>query len=462
MKAQDTPWPYMLVCKAWYQILSSTPSLWTTFFVICDGRYSNIPHIPAMFDFYLRHSEDLPLTLYISVLFTTIKEDDTMSHVLFIDLLSRAYEVQHRWEDVHLCLECYAYHERVITGKTRHPNDLLLDINSMPALKKLSIDMPEDLPSHFRNCNVLALAHSDRLQYLRLRNVQVLFPTTSTRPVPIYLPNLHTLQLDSLREGTYDHIWALLSASSNVVSLKLDVTFLPEVEVEPTQPSTMSLFSLLKLERLSIRSCSFKQLLSFMDLIDFPSLRNLELLNFNLDNESLIGMARLFCRHPHSIVSLLVDVTSLDEHLSDSALEEFLGSFSELEHLKLDVAHCCTTPESLYRAFSAVLTRQRTAGQNRPLILSRLKALDLAGNVSLHKVGIPSAVKGVIMACKERYPAEFCISVKQDTLILAALRYEDIKAILVRPLLDDMEIRRCVTETFSVTIESEKVVCVMD
>lgn len=98
MKAQDTPWPYMLVCKAWFKILSSTPSLWKTFFVFCDGRYSEISHLPGMFELCLRYSKNLPLTLYISVTFSTaIKKDDAKSHALFMNLLSRVYEVQHRW-----------------------------------------------------------------------------------------------------------------------------------------------------------------------------------------------------------------------------------------------------------------------------------------------------------------------------------------------------------------------------
>ncbi len=64
MTKEDTPCPFMLVCKAWHEVISSNPTLWSAFFaLIFDKQYLDISHLRSMLDAYLQRSKNMPLTL---------------------------------------------------------------------------------------------------------------------------------------------------------------------------------------------------------------------------------------------------------------------------------------------------------------------------------------------------------------------------------------------------------------
>ncbi len=77
MTKADPPWPFLLVSKYWHNVTLSTPSLWSTLVALLkECRYSEISHLPSMFDTHLRRSGIAPLTL---VLRWSIISDSTFS-----------------------------------------------------------------------------------------------------------------------------------------------------------------------------------------------------------------------------------------------------------------------------------------------------------------------------------------------------------------------------------------------
>jgi len=107
----DPPFPFMLVCKWWHDVVLSNPSLWSTFIV---ANYSHITdddviHIPALLDIYLRRSRNKPLTLVLALstppttfhnisLFTVNLASDINLVNLSLELLHKAMEHRHRWQ----------------------------------------------------------------------------------------------------------------------------------------------------------------------------------------------------------------------------------------------------------------------------------------------------------------------------------------------------------------------------
>ncbi|KLO19961.1 hypothetical protein SCHPADRAFT_48361 [Schizopora paradoxa] len=465
MTARDTPWPYMFVCKTWYDALLSTPHLWTTFFAICDGRHPDVPRIASMFDHCLRRSVNEPLTLYICSSFRNWKEADAKNHTIVFNMIKRAYEQKHRWEDVRLSFHCQRFEapDEEPAGQAPAPIEFNLQLKDTTMLKKLGIDISgtERFASNPRRGRQLALMPSHHLQLLRIQNkdTNILLPSGSGKP--LHFPNLHTLDLDFALNGTHDQLWALLAASPNVVSLKLRLSFIPPHGPTSITPNTSTL-PFFKLHDLAIQANSTIQLSALLDRWDFPSLKKLKLLWFSLSNESLSEMTRVFTMHPHSIDSLLLDIIRIPqaESLEISALKTFFRSFSELEHLQVDSVVRYYIPDSFFRAFTKMISRP-DAGEDDQVgtdVLPRLKTLVLTASSANILVGdrSPGVIKNVILACKQRYPADFHIKVQQDDYAPSMCGELQLEEVAVRSLLEDMDVRRCVSEDFSVYVQVKK------
>ncbi len=89
-----------------------------------------------------------------------------------------------------------------------------------------------------------------------------------------------------------------------------------------------------------------------------------------------------------------------------------------------------------------VLSRPRPEDFAQCPILPRLTELDLTASPSefLAKHGAFSVAKDVIMACKQRYPSEFRVSIKCGSW------REELCDTSKRLLFEDVQIRQCVTE----------------
>ncbi|KLO19962.1 hypothetical protein SCHPADRAFT_48326 [Schizopora paradoxa] len=462
MTAKDPPWPYMLVCKAWYEILSSAPSLWTTILINCGGGYSRTIHLPSMLDYFLRHSKDMPLTLHISA--HIIFEDDESRHTLFLNLLGRAFQHQHRWEDVRLYLECAEQHSWSFEGRTCVPYDLNLDIERATMLKRLNIDLPEDLVFHFPKGNIprVTLARTDNLQYLRLQNVQLLLPNTNPSGILAYFPHLHSLDLCLIAQGSHRDLWPLLRASPNIHSLKVDIW---DLEDSSASHSIIPSASLNKLHSLIVDFRSLKLLHALSDRMEVPSLRKLDILHFHLCNNVLSMMANELKFHQNPITELQLDIFLASRSFDENTVAAFFHAFGNLECLRL-LSSQHVLLKSFLVVFAKVLSDPQASEENMPNVLPRLRTLDLtvSGRVKIFQddlalsayTSIAGDIKKVIMACKRRFPTEFHISIRQENPFSSRQRVI-IEENHVLSLLDDVDVRRCITKNFTVSVESEGV-----
>ncbi len=220
MTVEDTPWPFMLVSKTWHEIISSTPILWSAFFALTfDGRHLDASRLSPMLDVYLQRSKSLPLTFWIIGKFNLNEGDDISSLPSFINLIEQAFLHQHRWEDVRLDLFCL---DRCGSFMTRPPVTLTVDLKKTAMLKRMESII--FVPSKCCGILRLALAQCNSLEVLHLDgpdDMEILVPSSTAGHVPIYLPNLRNLRLDSRRPVTHVKYWTVLGASPNIVDLTL-------------------------------------------------------------------------------------------------------------------------------------------------------------------------------------------------------------------------------------------------
>ncbi|KLO19949.1 hypothetical protein SCHPADRAFT_842994, partial [Schizopora paradoxa] len=447
LTTQETPRHFMLVCKTWQEIIFSTPTLWSAFFaVIYNEEDSNISHLPSMFDYYLRRSKDVPLTLWISGVY--MERNITQLPLLFTNLLERAYAHLHRWEDIHLYLHYFSSH---LSSVRRHtPIDLSVNLKGAAMLKSLYLGLTAGFPN-FSIANRLALGHCNSLQCLELSSPNFSQPDVEITHIPAYFPNLHTIKLNFLVEENDINLWALLKSSPNVVNLSLDFAPL-RYEEGSISRRVVPQISARKLQKLCVSKGSCKQLSIFVDRICPSSLEDLRLSNVTIDAEGLLEMAGFLHRYP--ITSLHLDITHVEEPLDELALASFFHSLSELNDLHMNSDEY-VIPKSLFIAFKSLLVSKQNPGdQVQTPILSQLRNFVLTANPldMLVNEGPPSVIKDVIMACKERYPADFRVYILPIETGSPDSSNLPLGKEAVQTLLDDLDVRRCVSDTFWVSV----------
>lgn len=451
MTTQDTPWPFMLVCKTWHEIIVSTPTLWSAFFAIVqENQYLETAHLPSMLDIYLRRSKNTPLTLCIIGRFNSRGSDNCdKAQFTIIDLLSRASLHQHRWEDVRLAFEGKRLAREPILPLERKAICLTMDFKDTVMLKRLHISLYY-LPKYFGGYRV-ALARCDSLEDLELQGVpEILAPNTISKYASAYFPNLRTFYLSSSHEEMHHQNCSLLRLSPGLVDLKFLVHYRQDTQI--ATPMTPPLL-LPKLLRLYISTTPRGLSLRCLQSMNLPSLAGLDLDRCSFDDESLFEIAGLVCRHP--LTSLTLRIDNIAEQFSGLAFEAVLRSLPGLEHLSLinnfPTGFLCLEP--LFRALARISLRDNDRSQH---ILSRLTSFELDASPSdlLIKKGFSSVIKDTVLACKHRYPAKFrlliyCEDSSQDTAVL-----EDEAT---QSFLRDGDVRRCITDTFCVSVNRKYV-----
>ncbi len=104
----DTPWPLMLVCRQWHEVVSSDAALWSTFILTIRQPVptsDNVAHLPAVFEHCLRQSKKAPLTIKLALGRAASRPpQDDIDIVLrtFIALARMASTHCKRWQHVSL------------------------------------------------------------------------------------------------------------------------------------------------------------------------------------------------------------------------------------------------------------------------------------------------------------------------------------------------------------------------
>lgn len=458
MTAQDTPWPFMLVCKTWHEIASSTPILWSAFFaIIYNGQYLDTTRLPSMLDIYLRRSKQMPLTLRI------VAEYDFYgleSHEIgnieapfpVIHLIAGTHLHQHRWEDVHLAFNCFGGQFPLVSlfKQMRTPVNLIVDLKNTAMLKRLYINICH-FPRYVDSYR-LSLGQCSSLEDMRLHgDAEVLVPSAmaSHHHAQVYFPNLRTLFFCLTQKQLHNQNLAFLQFSPDVVDLTLFVHYRKDTQMPPMPPP----FLLPKLSCLTLCVVPAELSWKFLQSASLPSLKQLQLVETTFDNESLLGIASLLCRYP--LTSLAFDIDSIAEPLSEPAFNALLSSLPKLERLTLVPSRITDdkTLEPIFRMLASILPLHAHGDNpNQPAvhILPRLEYLNLTVNapdISVWNV-LSIVMKEIVMACKQRYPANFCVSINLENMSQDA-KLEEAGAQSFRR---DEDIRRCTTDTFKVLL----------
>ncbi len=433
MTVEDTPWPYMLVCKAWHEIISSTPILWSAFFaLIFDEQYSNISHLRSLLEVHLHRSKHMPITICV---LGQLEDHDFNSILLVVDLVDQVFSQQHRWEDVHLDIRVFSGNKVDALMKPRRaPLNLTVDLKKTALLRRM--DHQINVWSAFCESQRLVLAQCNTLEILRLgHNMEILIPNPITSHVPAYLPNLRSL---SLYSSQLDASWTVLGASPNIIDLTLNV------ECSGSIPD-MSPLSLSKLHSLTLN------LWPLLEHMDLPSLNDLYLLQLSFNDGSLFEMAGLLYRHPLNALTLLI--SNVTEPLSERALDAVLRSLNQLKHLFIGFSDDGgIRRDSVFRMLTLVLSRPPPGDQSP--VLPRLTSLHLKVSPSsiLVKNGISSIIGDVILACKRRFSSGFRVLIICDS-------WWDGEPCdgAERSLFEEMHRCQCVTKTFRVSVNHNDV-----
>ncbi|KLO19963.1 hypothetical protein SCHPADRAFT_885184 [Schizopora paradoxa] len=459
MTPQDTPWPFMLVCKTWKEIALSTPSIWSFFFaIIASGEYSGISRLPTMLDAYLRYSRDMPLTIWVVAEFAFYRNRSIEPLFLVAKLIPQVLLHRHRWEDIRLIFQTFGEPDTrwPVTNlkPTLEPVDLTVNLFDMKMLRKLDIEIASSqlMDSLFKK-NQLTLGQCEGLEVLRWRDdMDVAVSKSMVERASINFPNLRSLELAS-KKPVMEQSWCFLISLPDITDLKLAFKCGRDNLLRLRSLSTSPL-ALSKLQSLSLDASSLDLSLQTLDWMEVPSLRKLRLHHVSFRDESLLKIAEMACRL--SLIELNLEIGSVEENISRRTLETFIRSLNELELLELRSSfHRAwednVIGQSTFRIFTDLLLQRCPGGQTKPLFLPRLVKLSLVANpqdIIIEHEG-RSVIKDIILACKQRQPRIFSFTLNCQY----SMRGFGYREAAVQSLQSDFEVRRCVTDSFSVWID---------
>ncbi|KLO19922.1 hypothetical protein SCHPADRAFT_46754 [Schizopora paradoxa] len=136
----DTPWPLMLVCRSWFNVVSWDTVLWSTFAVTIRqpvASHENLSRLPLFLEHYLRQSGEAPLTIKIVLAGgqrtnRKLAQETTLIHDIFNSLLTIAMNHCDRWRHISLRLRP-GYHIESLMGFS-------LPLKRMPILKSFEVE----------------------------------------------------------------------------------------------------------------------------------------------------------------------------------------------------------------------------------------------------------------------------------------------------------------------------------
>ncbi len=291
----NAPWPFLLVCKHWNNIVSSTPSLWSTIVLVLKySRYGEIARSLPFLEAHLRRSQNVPLTLVVCISIGTFipvrgtVQDRRDPAVPLYELLGILMYNQRRWQDVVLNIQANA---NAPPGQAYRsfPMDFTIRFEDMDVLKKLSVSF-HSRPK-YRGTQQLELAHCPQLEQIELVGQQgILLFSPDVRG---FLPNLNTIICNPDDLKAYATYWTLLGLSTNAQHLQL-VFYRDSRNIVAVD---LPLIELPRLQSLSLKM-NFDDAIQALERISLPALAKLELDDIILCDEALMVLADQFRKLP--------------------------------------------------------------------------------------------------------------------------------------------------------------------
>lgn len=381
----DTPWPLMLVCRQWHEVVSSDAALWSTFILTIRQPVptsDNVAHLPAVFEHCLRQSKKAPLTIKLALGRAASRPpQDDIDLVLrtFIALARMASTHCKRWQHVSLRVKAGSFY------KMQKLAGLNLQFKRMPMLKSLEVDIFGGWA-----VGIVVVPHR-ALETLRFKGeVEASFDKRiSQLELKAGFPSMREIRVQPpFKSSPFNFLWKIVKLSPSVVELGMNA--MPWLHVDPaTVPS------------LALKNLKFLRLLhpiSFRDAIpnlSFPSLERLVLEGVNLDER----FSRLLPDIPKAFgtsVTHLYLYFYRGADVPESSLVDMLRPMRCLVALTMSLRLCPDfgLPQTLLRALLCLFR------QEQGVVVPRLELLHIdvdAFKVMQHYT--PTLVRDLVVAC---------------------------------------------------------------
>ncbi|KLO16476.1 hypothetical protein SCHPADRAFT_208921 [Schizopora paradoxa] len=456
--SEDTLESFMTVCKTWHEVIMTTPALWATFSVILRmPEQSYAAHVSSMLDIHFQRSKAAPFTLFIygNILETLGKENEHLA--ITTNMLKRVFTHQaHRLQAVYVTMTLMQQWDFPdLTNFTlpqmvpiMAPTMLSVSLEDMPVLKSLLIYsyLPVSCPEHR-----VQLAPHECLESMHIvGDVDIIAPTTPHLTSSTHFTGLRNLYLKMPKTKSGLDAWNILLASPNIESLHLECqskgSFGPQV-----QSSDLAFFTFPHLRSLDISSGFTISSLDVLSRFTLPSLTSLKVGDFRFDSsQSLVELAALLAQY--RLESFKIGIWSIEDTSYEEVFRALFNALVAIKRLEItfQAKLMADNHEPLFEALRNALVPGRP---NDASALSNLRELSVIIEFSktddVH--GILRNMVSIVPICKRKYPSKFSI----DFLVSLydSDKYEEAEHIV----LDDENIRRCISDTFSVSVNDEYV-----
>ncbi|KLO16474.1 hypothetical protein SCHPADRAFT_901435 [Schizopora paradoxa] len=456
----DTLQTYLTVCKTWYEIITSTPALWATFSTVLRfPQPSHIAHMSSMLDMHFRRSKAVPFTLF----FLTIMEgkngvvNEPLSAAL--RMLERAFTQQgHRLETVYLVMSVSETSEDPTQlydhDQIQRPAGFTVLPVDMPVLK--SLDFHLTFPrSYLDRAFQVKLAPHTHLEYIHIYGeIEISVPNPSL--VTATFPNLRNLSLRTQDTKSFSDAWAIVRGSPNIEVLHLDCQrhhspLTAEFNSYFDVTSAPAFHSLPRLQSLDVTSGFAATSLDVLNRVSLPSLTSLKLGNFLFDNHSLTELATLLVHYP--LESFMLEIGTIKDSSYEVAFEAVINSLISVKRLELIFTVLIVTNQKPFlEALTNILDQE---GPSEAPTLPALQDLWFIFTVTETSDwhGTLRNIISIVSICRRKYPSEFSIH-----FLITPWSLEGIE-IVEHSLLEDTNIRRCISKTFEVSVNGKCVEC---
>ncbi|KLO16477.1 hypothetical protein SCHPADRAFT_208981 [Schizopora paradoxa] len=442
--SRNTLQSFMTVCKTWYEITMSTPTLWATFSALLRlPQESYADYVSSMLDMHFRRSKTVPFTLFFFAKMKEISGGDNDDSSIAFRMLERAFTQQgHRLETVYISIST----KRALDYTTFTPHPIptrrarfTMSIGDMPLLKSFNLDL-HPWSKLDRDLQLKLVPHS-RLENMRINgDVDISVPSSILTATPC-LPSLQNLSLSTRNTKTDSYARDILLASPNIEILRLE--FQRGSWTLPPQSSVgdLTYHSLPRLRRLDIFSGRSGTSLGMLAHFSLPYLTFLKMEKFQVDDHSLKELSTTLANCP--LESCDIAIWSIEDSFHEEAFGSLLNSLGALKYLGLSFS--IPLGERQKRVLEALRNALHPGGPNEVSALPGLQKLsvDMSFSDTSEVPGIPQSI---VSTCKRKYPSDF--SLRLFITISPAGELQEVR----RLLLDDTHIRQCISDTFYVSI----------
>ncbi|KLO14979.1 hypothetical protein SCHPADRAFT_288040 [Schizopora paradoxa] len=454
------PWPMMLVCRQWRDIVISTPELWSTFIADFSGcSVSDMRHVPRMLDAHLRLSRSHPLTMsfYLATeSWANIGGQRILdvggaspTEMMFV-LMEKARAHRHRWK-----------HFSVRVDSTQsYDNPLwLMVVDNDPIRSRLKhLRMGANLDPHrpYTNHQVQRPPPLDLPPYQGLESLHITGPfvvsvqSSGRLAAPLSFPSLRVLRFESHDVNSLCSLWKILQESPSLEEAHLAM----ELPFGPI-PNILSPISLSNLKHLQLSAKIFDVAMTVFSQMNLSSLIGLELSNVPFLDLHLRRLAQVLrtCNAPFKKCSLYVFGVSTPSNAFKclEAFAEVLNSMPQVEHLEL--AWTKSPPIKCLPAFMhRVLTSILWQKQGTFLPSLTLLSIDTDVQDVLSNSSSSTHLRSLIVACRRKYQKsiqKFRFGITSNIAVSkdVSTKFEDM-------LLQDVAVGECIkAENFEVLVK---------